>query len=227
MIDEVDRHLSEWVGTVLKGVEVSLGAPNGQKAGSRIGLYLAELTNPSLRSAKRQVSRLALRYLVTASADRPEEAHRLLGELVFAAMENPEFEIDLSPVPVTVWRAFGVAPQPSFILSIPVEKERAKPKAGLVRQPLSVKWTSLTSLHGVVLGPGDVALSGARVEVPGLDLVTHTDYKGRFRFSTVPAEPQKKQLDVKAKGCRISVTTEHNYPESGDPLVIRFDKMEE
>jgi hypothetical protein len=227
MIDEVDRRLREWVGSVLKGVEVSLGAPNGKKAGPRIGLYLAELTNPPLRSAKRQPFRLALRYLVTASADQPEEAHRLLGELVFAAMENPEFEVDLGPVPVTVWKAFGVAPQPSFILSIPVEKERAKPKVGVVRQPLIVKWTSVTSLYGVVLGPGDIPLSGARVEVPGLDLWTHTDSKGRFRFSTVPVEPEKKYLEIKAKGCKLSVTTERNYPESGDPLVIRFETMEE
>src|SRR5208283_5349055 len=123
-----------------------------------------------------------------ASADQPEEAHRLLGEIVFAAMDDPEFEVDLSPLPVNVWRAFGVPPQPSFILKVPVGKEKPKPKVGIVRQPLVVKWASLTSLHGIVLGPGDVALSGARVEFPGLDLVTHTDSNGRFRFSTVPSE---------------------------------------
>lgn len=228
MIDEVDRRLKEWVGTALQGIEVSFGPPNREKAGRRIDLYLVELKDkPPLRSAKRPPLQLSLRYLVTAWADDPEEAHRLLGQLVFAAMENPEFEIDLCPAPATVWRSFGVPPQPSFVLAVSVQKERPQPKVALIRQPLIVNASLVTSFHGVVLGPGDIPLAGARVEIRGLHLATQTDYRGRFRFSTVPSEPSEKLLEIKAKGRELSVTAEENHPEDGDPLVIRFNLMEE
>ena len=228
MIDEIDQRLKDWVGTVLEGVEVSLGTPNGRKTGRGIGLYLIELKDkPPLRTTKRPALQLSLRYLVTAWADQPEDAHRLLGQLVFAAMENPEFEIDLSPLPIAAWRAFGVAPQPSFLLGVPLQKTRPEPKVGIVREPLIVKTSPVTSFHGVVLGPGDTPLAGARVEIPGLRLVTHTDYKGRFRFSTVPSEPAEKLLEIKAKGRNLTLTAEENHPEDGEPLVVHFNIMEE
>ena len=228
MIDEVDRRLKDWVGSVLEGVEVSLGAPNGRKPGRGIGLYLMELKDkPPFRNAKRPPLQLTLRYLVTAWADQPEDAHRLLGQLVFAAMEDPELEIDLSPIAVAAWRAFGVAPQPSFVLGVPLQKARPEPKPSFVRQPLSVEASPVTSFHGVVLGLGGVPLAGARVEIPGLNLQTRTDHKGRFSFSMVPSEPAEKRLEIKAKGHRLSVTAEENHAEYSNPLVIRFDTMEE
>src|SRR5262249_32982745 len=146
---------------------------------------------------------------------QPEEAHRLLGQLVFAAMENPEFEIDLTPVSVTVWNAFGVAPQPAFMLSVPVQKERPEPKPGFVRQPLLVKTSPMTTLYGVVLGPGEIPIAGARVEMRALHLSTQTDRKGRFCLAAVPSEPARKELEVKAKGRKLSVTAEENHPEDG------------
>jgi hypothetical protein len=44
-------------------------------------------------------------------------------------------------------------------------------------------------LNGVVLGLDDVPLAGAEVELPALQLFTHTDYKGRFHFPTAAPGP--------------------------------------
>jgi Pvc16 N-terminal domain len=224
MIDETDRRLKDWVGSILEGVEVSLSSPNGHKPGKGIGLYLLELNpKPPFRNSRKPPLQFLVRYLVTAWADQAEDAHRLLGELAFAAMENTEFETDLSPV----WQAFGVAPQPSFILGIPVQKVRPEAEAPLVRTPLVVNSSVVTSFHGVVLGPGDVPISDARVAIPGLQLETRTDYKGRFRFALVPIEPAKKTLQVRAKGRVRSLITEESHPDDADPLLIRFNIVEE
>ncbi len=116
MIDQVDGRLEDWIGTVLEGTNVSLAAPSGTETGRGIGLYLMELMHtPPPRGARRPPLQISLRYLVTTWAEKSEEAHRMLGELVFAAMEHPEFEVERDPVPVTLWTALGVAPRPSFM----------------------------------------------------------------------------------------------------------------
>jgi hypothetical protein len=90
-----------------------------------------------------------------------------------------------------------------------------------VRQPLIVKQLQFRSLDGQVFGPEDIPLMDARVELPALDLVTHTDSKGRFHFSAVPAAPGAKLLRVRAKGQEFSFNTEQAGSEK-DPLVIHL-----
>jgi hypothetical protein len=226
--DEVDQWLKEWVGSVLEVPEISLGAPIGRREGRGVNLYLIELKDkPPLRTMKRPPQQLLLRYLVTTWADRPEDAHHLLGQIVFAAMDNPEFEIDLNPVSIDAWRAFDTAPQPSFLLGVTLQRLRIEPKERIVREPLIVKLSPFTSLHGIVLGPGDVPLAEARVEIPGLRLETRTDYQGRFRFSMVPSEPAEKRLEINARGRKLSLTDKENHPGEGDPLVIHFNITED
>src|SRR5271157_5446383 len=100
MIDEVDRRLKDWVKSILEGVEVYLTAPNNAPVQRGIGLYLMEVAvMPPASTSKLPPLQVALRFLVTSWSEDPEDAHRLLGELVFAAMDNPEFEVELEPVP--------------------------------------------------------------------------------------------------------------------------------
>jgi hypothetical protein len=227
MIDEVDKRLKDWVNGILEQVEVRLSAPRSED-GRGIGLYLMELAvMPPASTSKLPPLQVALRYLVTSWSEDPEDAHRLLGELVFAAMENPEFEVELEPVSVAVWRAFGIPPRPSFVLRLPLQRVRHVPKAKPVTAFPVVKTLTIASLHGVVRGPNDTPLADAEVQVPALRLTTHTDHKGRFHFSSVPGEGQAKTLRVKAKGQELSVTTAENYPTANKPLLIRFDKMED
>ena len=222
MIDQTDRRLVAWIGGILDQVNVSLAAPAATEIGRTVGLYLLELVqSPPARGTRRPPIQMILRYLVTAQAAKPEEAHQMLGNLVIAALEDPEFEVEQEPLPIATWTALGVAPQPSFVLRVPFRHERPEKLAPLVRQPVVIKQSVLRSLVGQILGPGNIPIMSARVELPALDLRTETDSKGRFRFSTVPAAPGARLVRVRAKGQEFSINTEQAESEN-EPLVIHL-----
>jgi hypothetical protein len=224
MIDQVDERLRKWVQETL-GILPSLAPPGDTASDGEINLYLLELAErPPARGARRPPLQMTLRYLVTAWANQPEEAHRLLGKLTFAAMEHPDFEVKLNPIPAETWKALGVIPRPSFVLQVPLRKEQPTPPTQYVREPLVVQATPVISLVGTVLGPKDVPIARATVEIPALQLSTRTDAKGQFTFANVPADPLPKKLRVKAKGRELDVTTEQLTPD--EPFVIRFNLFE-
>ncbi len=223
MIEKVDEHLRDWVEAILGPVSVSLAPPADKQNGPGVNLYLFELIDtPPARGTKRPPLQLSLDYLVTTWAEEPQEAHRLLGELVFAAMESTDFDVELEPLPATTWAAFGVPPQPSFVLRVPLRRERPEPDISLVRRPLVVRAAPTTSLHGMVVGPEDMPIAGAIVELPSLQRSKRTDTSGRFHFSPIPAQPRKKVLCIRAKGKELTVTVEQPTSES-EPVVISFD----
>lgn len=228
MIDQADRQLRHWAASVLDTGDaslVSLAAPGASTGELGISLYLMECAAaPPPRGQRRPPLQVSLRYLVTTWAKDPEQAHRLFGELVFAAMENPDFEVDLTPLDAGTWSALGTRPQPSFVLSMPLRRERPEPDTRYVRVPLVVRAAPLTTLEGTVLGPADVPITGARVEVPGLNLVARSDSRGRFKLAGVPATGETVKLLVRAKGHEM--TAEIAHPTAGsDPLVIRFNEL--
>jgi hypothetical protein len=222
MIDVIDRRLSDWIGTILKQVEVSLSPPGVSNAVRSVGLYLMELVHtPAPRGIRRPPIQMRLRYLVTTHAAEPKEAHQMLGDLLIAALKTPEFEVEQEPLPISVWTAFKVEPRPSFVLRVPFSHERPEKLAPPVLRPLVIKPSRLRSLSGQVFGPENIPIMDARVEVPGLQIYTNTDSKGRFHFSTVPADPYPKLLRVRAKGKEFSINTEQ-AELAGEPLVIHL-----
>jgi len=222
MIDESDRRLTKWIGGILDQVNVSLAPPEATESGKGVGLYLLELLQSQPpRGARRPPLLMTLRYLVTTHAPKPEDAHQMLGALVVAACENPDFEVEQEPLPVELWTALGVAPRPSFVLRVPLRVERPEKLAPLVRQPLIVKQLPLRGLAGRVLGPDDIPIMNARVELPALDLYTSTDSKGRFHFAAIPDAPGSKLLRVRAKGQEFSINTEQAEADN-EPLVIHL-----
>ena len=226
MAFEFDGRLKDWIGSVIQGAALSLEPPDAKKTGRGVGLYLLELIQaPPPSTTKRPPLQLALRYLITAWSDTPEDAHQMLVAMMLAAMESSEFQVELEPVPMTTWTAFGMPPQPSFVLRVPLRQERQQPQTKLVRE-LKIQSSPIVSFHGLLLGPGDVPLSNCQVELSALNLSTSTDYKGRFYFPSVPAAGSKQFL-VKAKGFELPVRSEQNYPDSGTPLVIHFSPLEE
>jgi hypothetical protein len=140
-------------------------------------------------------------------------------------MEQAEFEVELNPVPTAVWAAFKVPPQPGFLLRALLRVTPPEPDIPVVREPISVSGSPMTQLNGVVLGPGDVPLAQARVELPSLQLSTQTDHKGRFRFTAVPTEPAAKQLRLKAKG-KVLDTTVVQVGDKDDSLTIYFNVLD-
>jgi hypothetical protein len=191
-----------------------------------VSLYLLELSpspaSPASNSGARRLPlQVVLNYLVTTWAKEPQEAHRLLSLLAFAAMEVVDFEVKLEAIPVAAWAAFAVKPRPSFILRVPLRLERQETPGKLVRKPIQVSFTPLVSLSGVVLTPDDVPVAGAYVTLPSMKLSEHTDRNGRFNFPAVPVEPRTKLLSIRAKGQEQSVSITQSDADNG-PVVIRF-----
>src|SRR5215468_6781268 len=113
MIERIGQEIRGWIGSVVTGAEVSLGLPSDDPQKAQVGLYLMDLSQSNCaRVGKLHPFKISLRYLVTARSPRTEEAHRLLGELIFAALqkpekEAPEFEVVIQPLPVEAWAVLG------------------------------------------------------------------------------------------------------------------------
>jgi hypothetical protein len=225
LIEEADARLTEWVGAVAgPGVQVALTAPADEHSGAGVSLFLMDLASQQpMRGQARAPLQLALRYLVTAWAEGPVAEHRLLGALVAAAMQEEGFEVLLGPTAPATWMALGAAPRAAFVLQVPVRQARPEPVLPRVRGPLVMRGVALAPLAGVVLGPGDVPVASARVEVPSADAFTETDPQGRFRFPALPVEPRQKLVRIRARGRQLDV--EIAQPEESSAVVIRFDQL--
>jgi len=227
MIDQVDRNMQDWIGSVLDGTAVSLLVPADAAKGQGVGLYLIELLQtPPARGTRRPPLQITLRYLVTSWAEDPQEAHRLLGELLFAAMDHPDFEVEQERLPLELWTALRVGPRPCFVLRVPLRRERLEKSAPLVRKPLIMKMSPVRQLQGRVLGPKEIPLMGAQVELPALLLSTQTDCDGRFNFPAVPADPTAVVLTVRAKGRSMTVHAADAAHDDTGTLVIHVADLE-
>jgi hypothetical protein len=122
-IEEKTAELRAWA-TGATGGEVVTGPPSSASQETRVSLYLLDLL-PETRERNSRQRRLqaTVRYLVTVATERPEEQHRILGELLFAAMDSSLLEIESAPQPVDLWRAFGVSPQAALVIRAKVWKE--------------------------------------------------------------------------------------------------------
>ena len=128
MIDQIAQRLQVWVGQALPETTVTIEPPGPSRSGQGVSLYLFELVDdPPLRGSQRTPLQAAARFLVTTWAATTEEALRLLGDLLFAAMEKTEFQVELTPLPAATWATFGLTPQPSFVLRVPLQWARPQP----------------------------------------------------------------------------------------------------
>ena len=214
--------LRAWVGGVLESPTVIFDAPASGRPGAGVSLYLLELVERLQASGPAPPQlQLSLRYLVTTWAQQPDEAHRMLGQLAFAAMAQPDYEVELRPVAAETWLALGAPPQPSFVIRLPLRQERRQPELHYVTKPVVLQLSSARALYGLVLGPADVPVAGARVELPALRLAAETDARGRFHFDMVPDSPRPAQLHVEARGQAVDVAPSGGASEQ-DPFVIRL-----
>jgi len=226
MFDEADARLEAWTKGALDGVEVSLSPPSDSAAENTVSLYLMEvIPTPPARGVRMPPVQAVLRYLITTSAENLKEAHRLLGEMMVAATDMPDFEMEKEPLPPELWRSFGLYPRPAFVLRVPFKYERKELPVKMVRFPLITERAPLTPLQGKVLSTGNIPLAGARVELPKFKLYTVTDADGIFRFPAVPSEPKNKALFIRAKGREFSISTKQ-AERKGGTLVIQLP-MEE
>jgi hypothetical protein len=226
VIDEVDRRLADWAETVLGQNLVSLALPAPDAPGFGVSVYLLELVHrPPARSIPQPHLDLTLRYLVTTWGSEPGESHRLLAELLFAAAANPEFEVELGSPPMQMWTALHVPPRPGFVLRVPLRKELPVHRAPLVRRPISIQVAPAGPLTGFCMGPEELPLTGALVELPALNVSTRTDRDGRFVFSSVPRDDARLVVRATAKGKTITVDAGARMA-GAEPLLIQFDLTE-
>ncbi len=218
-IDEIDRRLITWVQEVFEDLPVVLTAPSAPAKGPVVGLLLIQVIPSASSRAKSEMPLQAtLRYLVTVWGEPTEEAHRVIGELLFNAMDKEDLELEQDGLSMDGWTALGMKPQPSFVIRVPQRRERLRERAPLIRQPMVINGGIAELVEGVVLGPDDIPITGARVELPAANLSTQTDSRGRFRFAAVPPL-DKKQLRLHAKGRKFDVVPQQS---PGGSLVIRL-----
>jgi hypothetical protein len=228
MIERIGQEIRDWISSIITGAEVVLGLPSDDAQSAQVGFYLMDLSQSRCaRVGKLPPFKINLRYLVTARSPRAEEAHRLIGELIFAAMqkpekEPPEFEVVVEPLPVEAWAVLGAAPQASFFLHAPLRLERPEPAVPMVKEPVVLQPSPMRTLFGAVYESGGMPIMGARVELLTLGIATRTDEWGRFRFAGVPSNGQLKLL-AQAKG----QTKEIDYSIGDGPLEIRLHLLEE
>jgi hypothetical protein len=226
MADPVDRQITDWAAAVHPGLTCALAAPAAQNPGRGVSLYLMDvLHSPTHVTAKPSPLQLTLRYLVTAWAEAADDAHRLLADLAFSALANPEFQVEMDPVPAATWTAFGIPPIPSFVVRVPLRQPRKEVPHKLVRQKLQISATTLVQFHGLVLGPDDTPIPDSRVDMPAMALSASADYRGRFLFSAVPSSGAK-TLRVRAKGRELTIRCEGSFPDEDDPFVVHFTPLE-
>jgi hypothetical protein len=229
MPDPVDQPIQDWIkGVVPDGTAIGLGQPPARAAGPAISAYLLEvLKSPAPSTTRRAPLQLALRYLLTASAEAPEQMHELLISLMLAAMEKQEWTVEVDAVPVSLWQSLGLPPQPSFVLRVPYRVERPETLAKPVLQKLEVRGAPVASLYGQVLGrPGDIPITGATVEIPALRKIVQTERNGFFHFSTIPSSTPL-DLVVRIKGREFAVRCTEDHASAADPFLIPLELLEE
>lgn len=226
MIHAIDQELSQWVATVWEDCDFSLDAPSEGEQPA-INIYLMDLL-PASRSTqgRRMPLQVNLRYLVSVADATIAQAHEALGQLVFAAMENDRFEVELGPVPAQLWRSFNVPPRPAFWLRVPMIMQRPEPVIGLITQPVRVGVEHARALRGVVTNQNAKLLPGVLVELPELQVSTRTDRRGRFEFGALPAEPVSKALRLSFKGISQTLAVEHRVDDI-QTCIFQFSRAEE
>jgi hypothetical protein len=218
--------LRDWVRAVDPSAEFTLDPPLAERSGHGVSVYLLEVSpRPPSRGDSRPPLQLWLRYLVTTWADDPADAHSLLLDLAFAAMEQADIEVLTEPLPASTWTALDVVAQPSFVLRASLRRERAEPITKPVLVPLRLEAAPRIVVSGVVLDAREIALAGATVGVVGLDHTTMTDRRGRFRLEGVPGSPVDSQLRIRAKGVEVIVPVPKK-PGSASSMVIHLDPLE-
>jgi len=223
-IADWDERLRNWAIGLLGDIDVSFEPPVSKPEGKGVSIYLYEVRPEAALRNRAPPMVLSVRYLMSTWAQEPSQGHAMLADLMFAALEDPEMELDPGPFPVEAWASLGAPIRPSFILRLPLRRERDTPQPKLVRQRLVVQTAELRAIQGVVLGPQDIPIAGAQIEVPLLNLSTSTDSHGRFSFAPVPGGASPTNLRVIAKGRELTVAVR---AASDEPLVIHFGPLED
>jgi hypothetical protein len=165
--------------------------------------------------------RCRVRHLVlTAGPDQP--AARLLDRVLIAAVQTGAPEVRLGPLPPELWLALGLEPRPALLFDVAAQIARTVPEPPLVRKALRIEDRAIRALSGTIIGPQDVPMADLRVEVAATGAYAHTNSRGEFGFSNVPAQ-DRTRLRIVGKGRRYETEVDSG---GTDHPIIRFDLEE-
>lgn len=226
--DAESRLAEQWIRAALgQDVQVRVGAiadaaPGGATAVTLTLLHIAQAPRPRTTAGIPPLL-LRARYLVTITA--PEEAaeRQALAELAFAATPGTEVALEQAAPGPELWQSLGVRGRPALCVSVLLQRERRRRTVPRVKE-LVTQFSPSRPLAGVVVGPGDVPIAGAFVEVEGLEQSTYSNHRGEFAFRSVPGAEPLPTLVVRAKGTSVRVRV-GEAPASA-PLVIRVPLSE-
>lgn len=122
-VDDVTRDLIGWLAEV---TGLAVQADGAEAEG--VTLRLAQITPAARPRDAGEPLGVTLRYRVTLRLTDPFAAQRALGELVFAAIPHPRYEITTEESP-------GL---PTVLITTSLHRDRARAAAPPVRQPLRV-----------------------------------------------------------------------------------------
>lgn len=222
-----DHRVVAWLQGMMPDVEVALRPPSSDvPTGRGVSVHLVEMRpGQESRPARPEALRLQLTYLVTSWAPDARQAHDLLAQVAFAAMDDTEIELRQDPPDAAFWLAAGLVPSPALLLTVPLDQARQTLPTRPVLRPLVTRSARMGRLAGWVRTPGDVAIAGAAVEVPALDRRTRTDRGGRFSIEAVPIGGGHLQVRVRAKGREAWASVAD--ADDHDAVLIRLDPQEE
>ncbi|MBB5376750.1 hypothetical protein HNQ07_002214 [Deinococcus metalli] len=160
---------------------------------------LAILPFPPPRTLDRTPLRFRLRYLVTAAPNASPAGQKVLGQVLAAAMQASDFQVELGDMAPELWSALGWRPQPAFWLMVPVTVPREQPSAPLAREHvLSVQDAGRVWRRGTVTDARGQPVAGARVQLEGAPEPLYTNSAGQFELAARPED----QVQIAAPGGR-------------------------
>lgn len=192
MIEKADKHLRDWIQKVLPETEVALSFDGGNEDRPHVVLLLLDIHRATPAQSVRMPLKINLRYLISLAGGAMEKRHQLLGELVFAALEEASFETQLEPPPNSLWLSLGVHPRPAFYCVFPLTLER--PTVAKTVREVVVRHAPTTHLRGQLIDHNHRPVAGASIQISGLSTQIHSDRNGKFEFKMIPRQPERKQV---------------------------------
>ena len=242
-LSDKDREIVAWVEDVLRqgsngdtkpaaaSIAVSLEDASGPAAkptasrGARV-ILLSLGPVPPNQTRRATTFQFQVRYLISTWAETVATAHQMLADLVFAAMADASFEVELTPPSAETWKALGLNAQPAFLLQTTVWRSKVLPVAKRVLHPMVPNVVPSAAVRGRLVGPGDLPIAGAMIQLPSIAKSTETDAGGYFSFPMVPAQPKSLVFVVRAKGETQTLTGERRDDDQV-PIQLHFQLKED
>ena len=223
----IDGAMMEWVRGVAGDCDVVLALPTAASPQRpTVCLWLLDVRpRPGPRQSRSDPLQLTLTYLVTAAAPDAAGAHDLLAELAFAALQEPDVEVEPEPTEPALWAALGVPPTAALRLRVVASRARPWASAPQVLRPLIVRDARMGRVTGWVRSPDDIGIADATVELPALDRRARTDARGRFSIEAVPIGDGRLDVRVRAKGREVWSSIDE--PNEHELVAITLDPRED